>query len=1278
MNHLPEPRSAPRRRLLPVAAALLALPLLAVTAAAVVPQSPDPDTSVAAPIAGTPTAPTPPRPAPAAPAGTAVAPAAAAPGATAAAAPSVVTADATASRPAQGATPAAGTEISGSYIVTVKAAKADRIRSDARDLAADYSGRLGDVWTAALHGFSVRMSAADAERLAHDARVATVQPDLVVTTTGTQTNPSWSLDRVDQAVRTPSGTYDYDNDGSGAHVYVFDTGVRATHSEFAGRIGNSTPGTDHNDCGGHGTAVASAAAGTAYGVAKEATVHPVRVLNCAGAGAAADALTAIDWVTSSAARPAVVNMSWSTGPQDALDDAIRTSIASGVTYVIAAGNSNNGACATSPQRVAEAIVVGATDDRDRRAGFSNYGSCVDIFAPGTDIRTGAWTADDATVASSGTSLAAPIVAGAAAVHLAAHPSSAPAQVRDALVNCATTDVISDPGAGSPDRLLNTRCANPTVTNPGAQYTSIGQAVTLRKVASPTAVRFAAAGLPAGLSINTTTGVISGTATTGGTSTVQVTATNAAGASTTASFRWTVILGRGAFTGPGSMCVDNKSGITTDGNPLQLYFCLDNNPPQLFTAHPDGRFEVQGRCMTAGAEVVLRGCDGSSAQVWATRSSGELLNPATGRCLTAAAATWEARLSLATCTAGTLQLFTPPAGLRQDVISVENPGFQGTPRGSTMRKAMFVSNLDTTQRLTWSATGLPAGLSIHPSTGMISGTVGTIRTSAVTLTVTNEAGRTGTASFTWQVGDGRVLGVNGHCAESANDRGDNGNPIQLQNCNGGKAQVWTVRTDGRLEVYGKCVTVAADGVAAVLSDCGTAAAQVWAVSGSTLRHTATAKCLTAPTADANVKLTVAACNARAGQVWNLPTAPVVLDGVSKRQWATSAAAALTIGARSARTISRYAATGLPSGVTLNASTGVLSGTPTAVGSGEAIVTVTDSAGGTGATSFQWTVLHGQIRNASGWCLDNSRGGTADGNPILVWRCGDSETQQWIVRSDGALQVQGGCMVASALVTRGACDGAANKVWQPTGNGELRNPASGKCLTAPSLNYDVQFTLADCAATELQVWALPTAPRITTPVPQQSVTGTAVSLALGVTANAGQTPTVTATGLPAGLTLTGTTISGTPTTTGRYPVSVRAQSTSGVSTASFEWLIVAPGAPGLIIHPAGNCVDRGGPNRSLWLYGCNYTNAQLWTIRADGRVAAGNDCMMPLGGATASGTQVGTSACGTTDAAQLWAVEPGNVLRHTASGLCLTAPSPNNLAGLYLGSCSGSTWALPTRA
>ncbi|MFG1609910.1 ricin-type beta-trefoil lectin domain protein [Actinoplanes sp. NPDC049265] len=1174
--------------------------------------------------------------------------------------------------------PDAGDVIPGRYIVTVKASAADKIRSDARDLAADYDGRLGDVWTAALHGFSMQLSAAHAGRLGRDPRVVSVRPDVVVTTAGTQSDPSWSLDRIDQPAGPLSGTYDYDNDGSGAHIYVFDSGVRTTHEEFAGRIGAGPPGTDHNDCGGHGTAVAGAAAGTVYGVAKKAVVHPVRVIGCDGAGAAADALTAIDWVTGSAPRPAVVNMSWITGPQDSLDNAIRASIAAGITYVVAAGNDNYGGCTNSPQRVAEAIVVGAVDDRDRRAGFSNFGPCVDLFAPGTDITSSHWDSDDAIGAAGGTSLAAPIVTGAAAVYLAAHPSATPVEVRDALVGCATAGVISDPGTGSPDRLLNTRCGGPVVTNPGQQYTAVGQSVTLKKIGAPAGTRFSATGLPDGLSINPTTGVVSGVSSSGGQSVTQVTGTDTDGASTVISFRWNVVLGRGRITGPDSLCVTSRGPETNDDHPIVLFTCQVDDRENRFTLRPDGRFEVKGTCMTAGSPVVQRSCDGSAEQVWSARSSGEIVNPASGRCLTAASADWDAALSLTACAAGPLQLFRAPSGLDQDRISVENPRFQGTLKGTAIRKRLFASNLDTTQRLTWAATGLPAGLSIDATTGMISGTATTTQTSQATITVTNETGQTTTESFTWQVGDGRILGLNGYCADSTDASDADGNPIQLFDCGTSNAQLWTVRPDGRLEVLGKCMTVAGDDVSIVLNACDTAAAQVWAVSGSTVRHTLTGKCLTAPTADRNVKLTITACGDGAGQVWNLPTAPVVLDAVTKRKWTTSTPPVLDVTARSAKPISRYTATGLPAGLTMNPSNGQLSGTPTAVGSGETVVTVTDAAGDSGATAFQWSVFHGQIRNTSGWCLDNSRGGTSDGNPILVWSCSDSDTQLWKVRSNGALEVQGGCMVASTLIVRRGCDDAADEVWQATEKGELRNPASGKCLSAPSLAYDVQFTLADCAATALQMWALPTAPRLTTPITQQSVIGTATSLTLGLTFNGGAKPTVTATGLPAGLSLSGTTISGTPTTAGRYPVSVRAQSTSGVAVTSFDWLIIAPGAAGLIIHPAGNCVDRGGPNNSLWLFGCNFTGAQMWKMRADDRIEASGTCMMPLGGGTAAGTQIGTGPCSNTDATQTWTVESGTALRNTAAGLCLTASSPNGSSPLSLGACPGTTWALPARA
>ncbi|MDR7277259.1 ricin-type beta-trefoil lectin domain protein [Catenuloplanes atrovinosus] len=1181
----------------------------------------------------------------------------------------------------------AGQPITGRYIVLLKGAPdgVTDIGDTARDLAARYSGTVGAVYTAALRGFSVRMSAADAARLSADGRVASVQQDLVVESTGTQTDPSWNLDRIDQAERTLSGTYDYDTDGAGAHIYVFDSGIRTSHRDFAGRIGASMPGTDHEDCGGHGTAVAGAAAGTTWGVAKRATVHPVRVLDCDGAGAAADMLAAIDWVTATAPRPAVVNMSWVTGPQDALDAAIRASVAKGITYVAGAGNDGGDACRTSPQRVPEVIVVGATDGHDRRMSWSSYGSCVDIFAPGVEIPTPAWTGDTDTTVSSGTSLSSPIVAGAASLYLAQHPTATPAQVRDALSACATTGMISDSGPGSPDRLLRARCGNPvSLANPGAQTTTAGQTVSLKKVTATSAaggMRYAATGLPAGLAINASTGAITGSAAAG--ATVTVTARDAAGASTFTTFRWRVLLGQGRLTGPGGLCVDNPGG-SADATPIQLYPCNDTGP-QLVTAHLDGRLEIQDRCVTAGPEVVvLRACDGGAAQIWVAQPSGEIRNPAAGRCLNAASADWHALLSLADCAATALQLWELPSGSEANEVTVENPGLHVTRKGDQVRRSVFATSRDSTQRITWAATGLPAGLILNAGTGMISGVPTTTATATVTVTASDEDGVRGTATFTWQVADGRITGPNGFCVDDYTGNTANGNPIVLWSCNDGGSQLWSVRGDGRLEVVGKCLTIGADGVTTELSDCSTATTQVWtAGAGGQIRNPASGRCLTAADPVQNTRLTVAACTAgNVGQIWSLPTAPVTITGVPPQHWTTSAkvAVAVTATALPSRTIARFSATGLPTGVLLDPATGKLSGTPTAAGSGGAIVTVTDSSGVGASTSFQWTVHHGQITGPSPWCADNSRGGLTDGNPIIVWFCNDGDTQLWTVRNDGRLQVQGRCMTvagngtsAGTPVVIGVCGTGAGQVWQSTEAGELRNPASGRCLTAPTLDMDIAFVIADCVAGSGQLWTLPTAPRVTVPITQQSVTGIAVSLTLTVTSGGGEAPALTVTGLPPGLALNASrTISGTPTQTGQYQVTVRAASTAGVTTATFTWFVIAPGEQGVIIHPSGRCVDGGGPDNTLWMFGCNFTDAQLWKIRSDGRVAAHNSCMAPAGGAAAVGTQIVIQDCGTA-ASEVWRAETGGVLRHVASGHCLSTPTGADFAALYLGACTG--WKLP---
>jgi subtilisin family serine protease len=384
-------------------------------------------------------------------AASAAVPAAPAPGSTMHAAPA----------PAPGVI--AGTDLPGAvkdrYIVVLKNAATPRTKVPgvARNLAARFGGTVQAQYAHAVRGFTVRLPAAAAARLAAHPAVAWVEQDRVVRVADSQSGPTWGLDRIDQRALPLSGSYTYPGTAGDVTAYVLDTGVRLSHAEFGGRARSGYDFIDRDsnasDCQGHGTHVAGTVAGNTYGVAKRAKVVSVRVLDCRGTGSYSTIIAGVDWVTKYAVKPAVANMSLGGSTSAALDAAVRASVASGVTYVIAAGNSNADACTTSPARVGEAITVGATDSADRRASFSNYGTCLDIFAPGVNIRSASVSGDTATTTLNGTSMAAPHVAGAAALHLSAHPAATPAQVRDALVTDATTGVVASRGTGSPSRLL---------------------------------------------------------------------------------------------------------------------------------------------------------------------------------------------------------------------------------------------------------------------------------------------------------------------------------------------------------------------------------------------------------------------------------------------------------------------------------------------------------------------------------------------------------------------------------------------------------------------------------------------------------------------------------------------------------------------------------------------------------------------------------------------------------------------------------------------------------
>ncbi|EWM65253.1 MULTISPECIES: S8 family peptidase [Micromonospora] len=354
--------------------------------------------------------------------------------------------------------------VSGSYVVVLKGdavgtantlAARTAVPDRAAGLAKRYGGNVGTVWSSALTGYSAKMTAAQARRLAADPAVAYVEQDRVMTTQGTQTGATWGLDRIDQRNLPLNSTFTYPNTASNVRAYIIDTGIRTTHSDFGGRAtwGTNTVDTNNTDCNGHGTHVAGTVGGTKYGVAKGVRLVAVKVLNCSGSGTTAGVISGVNWVTSNAVKPAVANMSLGGGASTTLDNAVANSINSGITYALAAGNSSANACNSSPARVAAAITVGATTSTDARASYSNYGSCVDIFAPGSSI-TSAWrTSDTATNSISGTSMASPHVAGAAALVLSANTSYTPAQVASYLTSNATTGKVTSPGSGSPNRLL---------------------------------------------------------------------------------------------------------------------------------------------------------------------------------------------------------------------------------------------------------------------------------------------------------------------------------------------------------------------------------------------------------------------------------------------------------------------------------------------------------------------------------------------------------------------------------------------------------------------------------------------------------------------------------------------------------------------------------------------------------------------------------------------------------------------------------------------------------
>jgi aqualysin 1 len=359
--------------------------------------------------------------------------------------------------------------IPGQYIVVFNASVGNPAAEAVSAVRGAGGGQILHTYSAAIKGFAATLPDAAVQALSRNPNVDYIEQDQTVSLSQAESSATWGIDRVDQHALPLDSTYHYNFTGSGVNAFVIDTGILADHVEFTGRVlpgfTSISDGNGTNDCNGHGTHVSGTIGGTTYGIAKQVTLTPVRVLDCSGSGTWSGVIAGIDWVANNLLRPAVANMSLGGGFSSSVNAAVAGAVSKGVTIAVAAGNSNANACNYSPSSEPSAVTVGATTSTDSRASYSNFGTCVDIFAPGSSI-TSAWnTSSTATNTISGTSMATPHVTGTAALIAQANPGASPATIASLLTSSATTGVVGSAGTGSPNLLLYTLGTGGGTTTP---------------------------------------------------------------------------------------------------------------------------------------------------------------------------------------------------------------------------------------------------------------------------------------------------------------------------------------------------------------------------------------------------------------------------------------------------------------------------------------------------------------------------------------------------------------------------------------------------------------------------------------------------------------------------------------------------------------------------------------------------------------------------------------------------------------------------------------------